>query len=151
LKHKLWIPDATSSIRNDGGVDCVDPERTNQRFISLNRRASISDYDVLVWNHRVSAIAFQFYYRELCCFGKHPFIKRVALERQALTGKNGVFQCFSCHFLPMPGPCGARDTFIHQRATQIIGAGLQAHSGACQAHLHPGCLDVADMRRQNQP
>ncbi len=38
---------------------------------------------------------------------RRPLIERVALEWPALASKNGTFQYFRFHFLPVAGPCGA--------------------------------------------
>ena len=39
--------------------------------------------------------------------------------------------------LAMRGPGGARNTLIHQRAAEVVGAGIQANRRPVCAHLHP--------------
>ena len=53
-------------------------------------------------------------------------------------------------FLTVLGAGGAGDAFIHQRAAEIVGAGIEAGGGAIRPHLDPGCLNVGDQRVQRQ-
>lgn len=46
---------------------------------------------------------------------------------------------------------GARDGFVHERSTQIIGARLQTDGGALCSHLDPRRLDILDQGMERQP
>jgi hypothetical protein len=48
------------------------------------------------------------------------------------------------------GPGGARDALVHQRATEVVGAGFEAGGSAVATHLHPRCLDVFHHRMKSE-
>ena len=50
----------------------------------------------------------------------------------------------------MGGARGAADALIHQRAAQVVAAGVEAGGDALVAHFHPTRLDVGDVRVQGE-
>src|SRR6185369_9575085 len=73
---------------------------------------------------------------------RHLPIERVALHRLAADRADQRFHVVRRKLLAVLGAGGARDALIHQRAAEIVGAGLQADCRAGRPHLYPGSLDV---------
>src|SRR4030095_124168 len=67
-------------------------------------------------------------------------VKRVAVARPAVDRANGALYLARRHLLSMTRPRRARDSFLHQRAAEIVGAAAQTGFHALAAPFSPGRL-----------
>src|ERR1017187_5372686 len=74
----------------------------------------------------------------------------VALGGNAACLKNQRLEVFRAGVLASGGTSFARDVFFHQRATVIVGAGMQAELRETPIQLHPGNLNVVDGTGEQQ-
>ena len=74
-----------------------------------------------------------------------PPVERRALPRLAADASGSAPPSLPARISwPCDGAGGARDALVHQRAAEIVGAGVEAGRDALRAHLDPRGLDVAD-------
>ena len=78
-------------------------------------------------------------------------IQRVALHRHAPDRADQRLHRLGRKLLPVLRAGRARDALVHQRAAEVVGAGVQAQRRAVRPHLHPRRLDVGDQRMQREP
>src|SRR4051794_38830860 len=73
-----------------------------------------------------------------------PSVKRRALLQRASQRLDHSPETSLRHLLSVRRAGRPRDVLVHQRAAQIVGAGLQDLLDALHAHLDPTDLDVLD-------
>ena len=65
--------------------------------------------------------------------------------------RNNILQHLRALFLAVIGAGGAGNGFVHQRATEVVNAGIETGLDTDFPHLHPGALNIVDLRVQRQP
>ena len=88
--------------------------------------------------------------------GRDPLSRRTLVQRRALPGLaadalDQRIERLRLQFLAVNGARSPRDALVHQRAAQIVGAGVQAQLRTFGPHLDPGGLDIGDQWMQRQP
>ena len=82
--------------------------------------------------HGVEAVPARAYSVERCTSGRPK------------RGHQGL-ELLDAHALPVGRAGRPRDVLVHERAPDVVGAGLEDLAGALDAHLHPTHLNVVDV------
>ena len=89
--------------------------------------------------------------RRRLTFGSDRPVQRGALLRLPAKRSDDAIHLVRRHFLTVLRAGRARNALVHQRAAEIVGAGLQTSADAFDAELDPRGLDVGHERMQHQP
>src|SRR5438477_8433223 len=76
--------------------------------------------------------------------GRHAPIQRRSLFERTAEWFDDRMEIVVVELLAVLGSGRARDVFVHQRAAEVVAAGLQRLACAVHAALRPGALHVVD-------